>query len=262
MKKSLLGMLIWVCLGAVWTGCSKPDPDPDPGTLPLPPPDIASPRITEYDWMSIDRWNEMHAEDVAAARQGIADLVFLGDSITESWTWDGGYREVFAQYFSAYRSVNFGIGGDQTQNLLWRLQNGLEGELDPAAVVVIIGVNNFNHSDHSASEVHRGVQAVIAQTRLNYPNARILLHAILPYEESARSPNRVRLQDANRLISRLADDKRVFFYDFGDIFLDDEGNIPRHLMEDFLHPSAEGMALFAQKIEPIIARWIEAARQE
>lgn len=258
MKKvsGLAKVLVCVCLGLVWTACSKPDPDPE--TLPRPEPDIASPRITEYDWMSIDRWNEMHTEDVAAARQGEAELVFLGDSITESWAWQGGYEQVFEQHFSDYSSVNFGIGGDQTQNLLWRLQNGLEGQLDPAVVVVMIGVNNFNHSDHSAAQVYRGVQAVVAQTKLNYLNAKILLHAILPYDEGADSPNRTRLQDANRLISRLEDGERVFYYDFGDIFLDSEGNIPKRLMDDFLHPSAEGMALFAQKIEPIIARWMAA----
>lgn len=224
----------------------------------LSPADVPEPRVTEYDWMSVSEWYHKHADDVAVARKGGIELLFLGDSITESWDWEG-HEEVFEEFFSQYRSANFGIGGDQTQNLLWRLQYGDKGDLDPAVVVLLIGVNNFNHGGHSAEEVYTGIGAVVAQVRKNYPNAKVLVNGIFPYGQSADSPGRQKVKQTNHLVSGSADRKNVFFYDFGSVFVDDKGDIPQKRMADYLHPTAEGLRLYAHKIRPIVDEWLKGA---
>src|SRR5210317_98281 len=94
-----------------------------------------NPRMKGYPWMSLSRWFNLHAEDVALAEAGESKLVFWGDSITEGWKGEKAWNELF----EPLGAVNFGIGGDMTQNLLWRLDNGSTGNLDPDRVVLLIG---------------------------------------------------------------------------------------------------------------------------
>lgn len=243
-------------------GCSFTGGSESAEVLEVPPQletETAAPRTTEYEWMSIAQWYRMHADDVEVARAGTADVLFIGDSITESWDWEDGHDQVFKEIFGRYRTANFGIGGDQTQNLLWRLRHGLVGNLDPKAVVILIGVNNFNLGGHSAEEVFAGVKAVVEQTRSNYPNAKILLNGIFPYKQPASSPSRVLVKSTNQLLQSLDNGENVIYRDWGDLFLDDKGNIVPSLMEDFLHPSAAGMRLFGKQVEPVIAKWLAEA---
>jgi len=209
---------------------------------------LPSPRVIEYWWMSIDRWRSMFAEDVAIAAQGGVDLLFLGDSITEMWP-DAIWRERFGRY----RPANFGIGGDQTQNLLWRLRNGAVGDLDPKVVVIMIGVNNFGLGQDTPDDVFRGVEAVVDEVEASYDDAGILLLGILPYGEQAGTPERAQVAEANRLIGTLGARERVHFHDLGAAFLQPDGTISPQIMADFLHPTEAGYAVFAGQVEKLLA---------
>jgi lysophospholipase L1-like esterase len=204
---------------------------------------LPSPRVAEYSWMSIARWQEMHAEDIEVAENGRAEVLFLGDSITEGWP---------DEYLVDFKAANFGIGGDMTQNLLWRLRNGAAGRLDPEVVVVMIGVNNFGFSADGPQEVFLGVRANIAQVKSSFPDARIVLLGILPYGEQADTPERLEVIETNARLAGLAVDPRVEFHDIGPAFLESDGSISTEIMADFLHPTEKGYALFARELEPIL----------
>lgn len=215
------------------------------GSLPLSV--LPAPRVSEYPWMSIDRWREMHTEDVVVASNGGVDLLFLGDSITEGWPAD-----LWESNFSRYRPANFGIGGDRTENLLWRLQNGAVGHLDPRVVLLMVGVNNLGLRGDSAQDVATGVQAVIEQARVSFPAARIVLLGILPYGQRGGTPERQRVIEVNGLLAGLAADPRVEYHDIGAAFLEPDGSISPAVMADFLHPTSEGYERFARELEPLL----------
>jgi len=217
----------------------------DGGSLPLSA--LPAPRLTEYEWMSIARWRQMFAEDVAIAAAGDVDLLLLGDSITEMWpdsAWQG--------YFAPLNAANFGIGGDRTENVLWRLQNGATGILQPRTVVLMIGVNNFGLRGDTPAQVYEGVAAVVAQLRESFPEARILLLGILPYGEQPQTPERQAVGETNRLISSLAAEPQVEFHDIGAAFLEADGSIAPSIMADFLHPTEQGYEVFAEQLLPML----------
>src|SRR5580658_3435240 len=56
------------------------------------------------------------------SKKGEAQLVFLGDSITNNWEKAG--KEVWDKYWGPLNAANFGIGGDRTEHVLWRLDHG------------------------------------------------------------------------------------------------------------------------------------------
>jgi lysophospholipase L1-like esterase len=213
---------------------------------------IPAPRTIEYSWMSIASWNKQFAEDVEIARKGDVDLLFVGDSITAGWP-----DTLWQTYFAAYKPANFGIGGDQTGNLLWRLEHGELDKLNPKVVVLMVGVNNFGLNNEGPEDVFQGVNAVVNKLREAFPNAKILLNAIFPYQETAQSPMRKSIIDANKRIKTLEDGKHIFFHDYGHLMLDNNGSIQPHLMPDFLHPAEPGYQLWAEAMMPTLRQWLD-----
>lgn len=196
--------------------------------------------------------NERAAE--AGAR---AQVIFLGDSITQGW--EGSGKAVWEKYYAGRNAVNLGIGGDRTQHVLWRLDNGnLEG-LRPKVAVVMIGTNNSNGEDNTVEQIAEGVAAIVQRLREKLPDTKVLLVAIFPRGENP-NPQRGKILQVNQILRRLADGENVLWADFGHKFVTAQGRIPAELMPDFLHLSTAGYALWAESIEPRLARLLGDTR--
>ncbi|WP_395737088.1 platelet-activating factor acetylhydrolase IB subunit [Prosthecobacter sp.] len=192
-----------------------------------------------------------HEKFVSIAKEGKAQLVFLGDSITAGWAGNG--KEVWAKAFGQYTPANFGIGGDRTQHVLWRIQNGeLDGGIKPKACVLMIGTNNSGSDP--AEGIAKGVTAIVKTIREKQPQAKILLLAVFPRGEKASpNPGRDKLKQVNDIIAKLDDGKNVFFLDIGGKFLQPDGSLTKEIMPDFLHLSPAGYQIWADAIGPKLA---------
>ncbi len=211
-----------------------------------------TPRTIEYSWMPVSTWDKMYAEDIAVAEKGGVDLLFVGDSITAGWN-----CEIWQKNFAQYNPANFGIGGDHTGNLLWRLKYGHADKLNPKAVVLLIGVNNFGHLHETPKQVFEGIKANVVLLRKMYPNTKILVNSVFPFEESAQSPKRALVKEVNSMVANLNDNKHVFVKDYGAIFLQADGNISKDLMGDFLHPSPKGYQAWVDVMLPDIQKLMQ-----
>jgi beta-glucosidase len=208
----------------------------------------AAPR-TEPGWQ--DRQKTLNARAAEAGER--AQVIFIGDSITQGW--EGAGKEVWAKYYAPRNAVNLGIGGDRTQHVLWRLDNGNLAGLKPKAAVVMIGTNNSNGEDNTVEQIAEGVTAIVAKLREKLPDTKVLLVAIFPRSENP-GPQRGKLLQVNQILQRLGDNQRVFFVDFGYKFLDAQGLIPRNLMPDYLHLSPEAYGIWAASIEGLLSHII------
>jgi lysophospholipase L1-like esterase len=190
-----------------------------------------------------------HEKFVKTAKEGTAELVFLGDSITAGW---GRQTEIWEKAFGQYKPVNFGIGGDRTQHVLWRITNGeLEG-IKPKAVVIMIGTNNSGQDP--ADDIAKGVTAIVETVRAKQPQAKILLLAVFPRGPVASpNPGRDKLNQVNQMISKLDDGKNIYYLDIGSKFLQPDGGISKEIMPDFLHLSPAGYQIWADAISPKLA---------
>jgi beta-glucosidase len=197
-----------------------------------------------------------HNSNREVARAGDIDVLFMGDSITDFWrNEDGDFagKPVFDKYFGGVKVANFGIAGDTTQGVLYRLQNG-EGEgFTPKAVMLMIGTNNTG--GHSAEEIAEGIGAVVLELRKRFPDAKILLLGVFP-RAAADAPVRETIKQINGIIARLHDDEHVFYLDIGEKFLDAEGNIPDNVMSDALHPSTKGYEIWAEAVKEPLAKLV------
>jgi lysophospholipase L1-like esterase len=196
------------------------------------------------------RMGPRHEGFVATAKQGNIDLLLHGDSITDWWQLDAN-RPVFDKYFGNIRTANFAVAGDTTQGVLWGLRNGEGQGFQPKAVMLMIGTNNTGQ--YTGPEIAEGVGAVVMELRRNFPSAKILLLAIFP-RGLPGDPVRDKIAEVNLIISRLDDQKTVFYMDIGRKFLDGNGVfLPDSFRPDNLHPQAKGYEIWGEAVSAKLA---------
>ncbi len=188
------------------------------------------------------------------ARGGV-DLIFVGDSITQGW--EGRGAPVWEEFYGDRNAVNLGVGGDRTQHVLWRLQNGNVDGIDPKVAVVMIGTNNSNGQDNTATEIAEGVTAVVRSLRSKLPGCRVLLLDVFP-RGAVPGRQRGKLLQVNQMLQRLHDGDGVHVLSIGHELIEDDGSITKAIMPDALHLSAAGYRRWAEAIEPTLARLLAA----
>ena len=250
MMKSSIAILSAIAVFAAIPACSAAEPQgkPDPvsavtGAAPAPRAATPAPKAGKENWMP------QHEANVARARKGGIDLLFVGDSLTKCWFREG--REVWTARFAPLHAANFGISGDATEHVLWRIQNGELDNIHPKVVVLLIGTNNITEGD-SPADIAQAVRAIVGEICRRLPNTRILLLGILPRRELASHRDRETIRAINRLISRLHDGDHVTYLDFGDKLLQPDGSLTKELTKDFTHLTAKGYEIFGGAIQPVV----------
>lgn len=203
-------------------------------------------------------WTNMHEAFNKRAKQAAAKgdikVIFLGDSITQQWA-DAG-AAVWNEFYGERQAVNFGIGGDRTQHVLWRLEHGNVDGLAkpeqghaPRLVVLMIGTNNSG--DDSAEDIAAGIHAIVGTLRERLPTTKVLLLAIFPRGEHANAA-RETVRRASEMARSAADGTMIRFLDIGSAFMEPDGTILPDVMPDFLHLSGVGYRRWALAMEPTI----------
>ncbi len=197
-------------------------------------------------------FQKKHEANLEVAKQGDVDVLFMGDSITDFWrNPEGNFagKPVLDKYFGDLKVANFGIAGDTTQGVLYRLEHGEGQGFSTKAVMLMIGTNNTR--ENTAAEIAEGIGAIVLELQKDFPKAKILLLGIFP-RSTANDPIRTKIAEINSTIARLNDGDHVQYLDIGSKFLDSSGNIPKDVMSDALHPTTRGYEIWAEAVkEPL-----------
>lgn len=213
-------------------------------------PAVPSPPTEDYPWMSIANWQNIHQSFVKKTQEGKVDLVFLGDSITEQWR----NNAVWQKYYAPHNAVNFGIGGDLTQNVLWRVANGEADGIKPKALVLLIGTNNTGQN--TPEETARGITAIVQALRKKLPSTKILLLGVLPRGVDAKTPLRDNIASINERIKKLDDGRMIRYLDIGPKLVDKDGRLPPEVSPDALHLSEKGYQIWAEAMAPLLNKML------
>ena len=202
-----------------------------------------------------DWWDALHQKYVDRAKQGKIDVLFLGDSITQYWTDENparGGKSVWDREFAPLRAACFGIAGDRTEYVIWRLQNGEARGYQPKVVVLLIGTNNTGNRNTPEQAVE-GISAVVSELKKLFPKTKILLLSLLP-RGGKDHPQGIQVAAINDLLPKIADDRQVVYVDIWSKFLGPSGDLRPEIMPDLIHPNLYGYEIFASAIrEPLRA---------
>jgi lysophospholipase L1-like esterase len=179
---------------------------------------------------------------------GECDIVFIGDSITQGWEGNGP-KKVWEKYYGQRKALNFGVGGDRTQHVLWRFEHGQLDALKPKVAVLMIGTNNSNKDDNTESDILEGVTTIVQQIRTRLPQTKIVVLGIFPRGEKFNA-QRGKILQVNQALARLADGQMVHYVDFGAQLIQSDGTISKSIMPDYLHLSEAGYEIWGEALEP------------
>lgn len=121
-----------------------------------------------------------------------ADVLVLGDSLTQRWTaeWTDGV-------FPGQHVALFGVRSDRMQNLLWRLPEIARAQTRPRTVVLWIGTNNLMIGDKDCALV-AGMTTLVGAVRSAWPGAQLLVVGIAPHGAFYRDKDRLTVNAALR----------------------------------------------------------------
>jgi beta-glucosidase len=209
---------------------------------------VPATRASPKNWMS------RHEKFVAQAKHGGIDILFMGDSITDFWRNRG--SNVWNEYYAPRHAANFGIGGDRTQHVLWRIENGELDNIHPKVTVLMIGTNNSR--SNSSDDIADAIRKILDVIHEKIPDTKILLLAIFPRNtKNDTEEMHETIRQVNEKIAKYDNGSTVKFLDIGAKFLGPDGKVHSDVMADFLHPTEKGYRIWAAAMNPTLDKMMK-----
>ena len=233
---------------------TKPEHERRPGSESMKHLPQLWPVVPSAGFFGGDAWLKLHEAHVQTvqASQGAIDVLLVGDSITIQW------GDSWKQHFPALKTVNIGIGGDKTQNVLWRLDHGGVAGLQPKAIVLMIGNNNMFFTPETGTEAAaKGIEMCMKNLREKFPAAAIIVAKILP----AHAPGNRFYEDIQKTNAaldplKLDSDPKVKVLDLWSDFTNPDGTLkPALFTPDNVHLSPAGYAAYAARLQPLLEQF-------
>lgn len=198
-------------------------------------------------WAGLARWRADN-QRIGAPAEGVARVVFFGDSITEGWSLPpvpaGSRREY----------VNRGISGQTTPQMLLRLRPDVLA-LRPRAMVLLAGTNDVagNTGPSTVDEIAGHLRSVVLLARAE--GVRVVLCAVLPASRYPWQPEARPAADIRALNAKLqvmARELGAAWVDYHAAMADADGGLPKALADDGVHPTPAGYARMAELLAPVL----------
>lgn len=238
-------LTLWVLA----TACAATTPTRPPSTA----GNVATPRQIDVPWMSTTDWRRRHEATLDAPHRERSRLLLVGDSIVEAWCG----TEHFKRTFGEHQPLNLGIGGDQTQHVLWRLAHGAIDGTRPRAVVLLVGVNNLGHGQ-SPQQAVDGVTAIIRAIKQRLPQVPLTVLELFPAGATADDPLRRKIVRTNALLREVELPPGARLVDIGQRLLTPDGQIPPSVLYDALHPTTEAYTRLSTALEAVLRNDLES----
>ncbi|MEO0491734.1 MAG: GDSL-type esterase/lipase family protein, partial [Cyanobacteria bacterium J06659_2] len=135
--------------------------------------------------------------------------------------------------------LNQGISGDTTAGILQRLS--AIDQTHPDTIHLMAGINDLKNGASDAT-VLNNLQTIVRQLRQTHPQARVVVHSILPTRLSNLPSDRI--SALNQQIAAMSQQEGGFFLDLQPNFADRQGDLRYELTTDGLHLNPSGYRLW------------------
>ncbi|XP_054157124.1 platelet-activating factor acetylhydrolase IB subunit alpha2-like isoform X2 [Oppia nitens] len=225
------------------------------------PPDYDKPWVDGWGFNVSDPtlWKQLHDQIVNTTLQHKDDIkvVFLGDSKIARYMSEG--KAVWDEYFRKDGYYNYGIRGDSTRQILWRMSHQEFEGLTPKVLVFMIGGNNFknNYNKGTDEEIIKAMVIIIDKLKEMLPQTEIVIVGQLPRKGSTD-------KRARNIHQQLKDDyqkktvTKVHFLDIFDEYLKSNGKQNKQLfIDDGIHLNEDGYRILAKHMTTIIDKLLK-----
>lgn len=203
-------------------------------------------QTTLRDWPNLARFRDEDAK-LGAPAKGEARVVFMGDSITESWA--------LADSFPGKGYVNRGISGQTTSQMLVRFRQDVIG-LQAKVVVILAGTNDIaeNTGPISVEGIEGNMASMVDLAKRN--GIRVVLASVLPVQQYPWRPEIApveKIRALNDWMKDYAAKEGLIYLDYFSATVNEKLGMKAELSEDGVHPNKPGYAVMAPLAEKAIA---------
>ena len=196
---------------------------------------LAFETLEAQDWANLSRYQEEN-ETLGLPAKGEKRVVFMGNSITESWS------EFSPGFFNDNKYINRGISGQTTPQMLLRFKSDVI-KLKPALVLILAGTNDIagNTGPMTQQLIEDNIYSMVELARAN--KIRVILCSVLP---AADYPWKTGLNPAqkiaglNQSLKKYAEQNRIYYLDYYSAMVDDKGGLKQEFTYDGVHPNEKG----------------------
>jgi lysophospholipase L1-like esterase len=204
------------------------------------------------DWPALTRYRETNSATQLPAK-GESRVVFLGDSITDSWD-----DPKYGGFFPAKPYINRGISGQTTPQMLIRFRPDVIA-LKPRVVVILAGTNDIagNTGPMTLGDIENNLTSIAELARLN--KIKVVFASLLPVSDGKpiiqtgrRPPEKIKA--LNEWIKQYTKEHGLTYLDYYSAMVDGKGFFKDELSNDGLHPNEQGYAVMAPLAQAAIER--------
>jgi lysophospholipase L1-like esterase len=245
----LLIVLLIAGSSVAQTTAASPDPCSDLKTR----ADRAETRLR--DWPALARYRDDNLK-VGLPAKGELRVVFMGDSITDSWD-----APNMGGFFPGQPYVNRGISGQTTPQMLIRFRQDVIA-LKPKVVVILAGTNDLagNTGPTTLAAIQANLESMSELAKVH--GIRVVLASLLPvsdYEirdgkpivQTVRRPPD-QINALNEWMKTYAAQNKHTFLDYFGSMVDAKGFLKDELSNDGLHPNSAGYSVMGPLAEAAI----------
>jgi lysophospholipase L1-like esterase len=278
--KDILASVVLICLAFMICGsfavadCAAQTPAPSPSPTPSITTEsaectAAKAAVTRLetrlrDWPALARYHDDNAKVVAPEKKE-KRVVFLGDSITDSWD-----APANGGFFPGKLYINRGISGQTTPQMLIRFRPDVIA-LKPEVMVILAGTNDIagNTGPMTLQQTEDNLASIAELARAH--GIRVVLSSVLPvsdYEKTAdgqprnqttrRPPETIKA--LNEWMKKYAAENKFTYLDYYSAMVDDKGFLKDELSNDGLHPNVQGYQVMNPLAEKAIAAALKSKR--
>lgn len=260
----VLVLLVSAVIGAAQSPQSSPSPAGESSQCTQAKATLARVETQLRDWPALGRYSDDNAKVTARVKKE-KRVVFIGDSITDSWD-----DPQFGGFFPGKPYVNRGISGQTTPQMLLRFRPDVIA-LKPDVVVILAGTNDIagNTGPMTLEAIEGNLTSMTELARFH--RIRVVLASLLPvsdYETTAdgqprnqtmrRPPEKIKA--LNEWIRNYAAANKLTYLDYYSAMMDDKGLLKDEFSNDGLHPNDKGYQVMAPLAEQAIQRALKGRR--
>lgn len=240
-KSYLIFLAVLTCSSTFPAGCKRKGDD-----------------VSQKQIQAVETYRKKHEAFVKSGKEKPVELLFIGDSLTEYWLHEG--RDVWDAEYSKWSSLNFGISGDTTSGVMYRLANGELDNVRPRVIVLLIGTNDLSNGI-SPDAIGQNIQSILSEIKRKTPETTVILLGLFPRGELG-APVRQSIIEVNDRLKQFDNGGSVRFLDLGKAFLKADGTLPLAVMPDTLHLSENGYRIWADGMRPLLDECMSKAKGE
>ncbi|MGE5457792.1 MAG: SGNH/GDSL hydrolase family protein [Methanococcaceae archaeon] len=211
-----------------------------------------SQNIDINNWINLEKYARSN-ENLGFPAAGEKRIVFMGNSITESWA------IIDSSFFKDNGYINRGISGQTSSQMLLRFRQDVI-DLKPAVVVILAGTNDIaeNAGPIALKEIFGNIVSMVQLAQVN--NIKVIISSVLPAFDFPWRPG---LQPAekiiklNSMIKSYCDENNIFYVDYYSKMVDKRMGLDVKYTFDGLHPTKDGYKIMDILIQEAIKKVLE-----